>query len=142
LFGQAFFLDGSLYSGSRADYRRGYRAQVEYLTSQLGAIIDSLLSRPGPPPAIVIHGDHGPGLGLNWESAEKTDMAERTGIFAAYYFPNAGTQPYATITPLNGARLLANNYLGTALPRLEDRTYFSIWSQPYDFIEIPLGGDQ
>jgi hypothetical protein len=135
-FGPAMFQDGSHYSGSRADYRRGYRGQVQYLTHRLTTIVDALLSRPGPQPVIVIHGDHGPGLGLNWESAEQTDMAERTGIFAAYYFPNATTLPYPTITPVNAARLLANAYLGTSLPRLEDRTYFSTWGRPYDFIEI------
>lgn len=138
-FGPAMFQDGSHYSGSRNDYRRGYRGQVEYLTRRLTTIVDALLNRPGPQPVIVIHGDHGPGLGLNWESAEQTDMAERTGIFAAYFFPEAATLPYPTITPLNGARLLANNYLGTVLPLLEDRTYFSTWGRPYDFIEIPQG---
>jgi hypothetical protein len=59
-------------------------------------------------------------------------------IFAAYHFPDASEQAYPTVTPVNGARLLANQYLGTNLPRLEDESFFSTWERPYEFVPVPV----
>ena len=134
--GLFMFQDGSHYQGSREEYRQGYRNQAQFVIRRLETVIDSLLDRPGPRPVIVIHGDHGPGLGLDWTSAKRTDMAERMSIFAAYLFPDGREQPYAAITPVNGARLLANDYLGTTLPRLEDKSFFSTWERPFDFLPV------
>jgi hypothetical protein len=63
-------------------------------------------------------------------------MRERMSIFAAYLFPDGPVVP-DTITPVNGARLLATHYLGLNLPPLPDRTMFSTWNHPYQFIDIP-----
>jgi hypothetical protein len=84
-----------------------------------------------------MHGDHGPGFSLDWASAERTDLAERLGIFAAFYLPEAREQPYDSITPINGARLVANAYLGANLPRLEDKSFYSTWERPFDFVAVP-----
>ena len=51
-------------------------------------------------------------------------MRERMEIFAAYYFPDGGAGLYPAMTPVNGARLLANQYLGADLPLLPDRALF------------------
>jgi hypothetical protein len=134
--GLFLFQDGSHYPGSRDDYRRGYRDQVQYVINRVMAAVDALLSRDGPPPVIVLHGDHGPGSMLDWDSAERTNMAERFGVFAAYHLPGARAQPYPTMTLVNGARLVANEYLGTDLPPLEDRSLFSTWERPYDLVPV------
>jgi hypothetical protein len=67
-------------------------------------------------------------------------MAERTGIFAAYYLPDATEQPYPGMTPVNGARMLSNAYFGTNFPRIEDKTYFSTWGRPYEFVPVSTTG--
>jgi hypothetical protein len=58
-------------------------------------------------------------------------------IFAAYHLPGGAAPPTPGITPVNGARLLANAYLGTHLPPLADRSFFSTWNRPYVFIPVP-----
>jgi hypothetical protein len=133
--GLFMFQDGSHFPGSREEYRQGYRRQTQFIVARLQRLIDDLTSRPGPAPVIVIHGDHGPGLALDWTSAARTDLSERMSIFAAYYLPGAREQPYATMTPINGARLLANEYFGTSLPRIDDRSFFSTWLQPFDLVD-------
>jgi hypothetical protein len=132
------FHDGDHYRGPKGEYFTGYRDQVQFVAARLRRIVESLLNRPGPPPVIVLHGDHGPGLALRWEDARGTRTDERMGIFAAYLFPD-GPDLYPTITPINGARALARQYLGldTALP-LPDRSFFSTWLRPYQFVAVPL----
>ncbi len=118
------FNDGDQFRQSDDDYLKGYGEQTQFVTRRLISIVETLLNRPGPPPAIVLHGDHGPG---------RTNMTERLGIFAAYYFPDSDVRLEDTVTPINLARALATTYLGVNLPPLADRSYFSEWNTPYDF---------
>ena len=131
------FADGGAFPGTRQDYVRGYHDQVLFAVRRMTALIDSILTRPGPTPVIVLHGDHGPGSMLDWEDATKTNMPERMSILAAYLFPEGGRQLYSTMTPVNGVRVLANEYLGVALPLLPDRSAFSTWNHPYRFVAVP-----
>ena len=137
LFG---FGDGDHFRGGPAEYADGYRQQAEYIAARLTQLVDTLLARPGPNPAIVIHGDHGPGSMLRWEDPNNTNMDERFGILAAYYFPgDSGTAAplYSTMTPVNGARALASRYFNVRLPFLPDRSQFSTWRHPYDLRPVP-----
>ncbi len=128
--------DGSYYPGSREEYIEGYRDQTRFVTRRLTALVETLLSRPGPQPVIVLHGDHGPGSMLDWNDAAKTNMAERMGIFTAYYFPESSVHLGEAVTPINLARSLATLYLGVDLPHLPNRSYFSEWNTPYDFLLV------
>jgi hypothetical protein len=130
------FADGDEFPGSREEYVHGYHDQVLFAAKRLTALIESILSRDGPAPVVVVHGDHGPGSMLKWEDPAATNMAERMDIFSAYYFPDGGSQLYRSITPINGVRALANEYLGADLPTLPDRTMFSTASHPYQFIPV------
>jgi hypothetical protein len=130
------FGDGSEFPGTTEEYVRGYHDQVLFVAERLTAFVEQVLSRPGPKPVIVVHGDHGPGSMLKWEDPAATNMSERMDIFAAYLFPDGDNQLYPSITPVNGARALANEYLGTRLPMLPDRTVFSTASHPYRFIPV------
>lgn len=133
------FGDGTGYRGSREEYIEGYREQARFVTRRLTSVVETLLSRPGPAPAIVLHGDHGPGSMLNWNDAARTNIAERMNVFSAYYFPDSGVQLRDTVTPINIARALATAYLGVDLPQLPDRSYFSTWLRPYDMIPVTPG---
>jgi hypothetical protein len=132
------FGDGEHFLGSKNEYMRGYRDQVGFVTAQLTKLVGLLLSRPGTPPVIVIHGDHGPGSMMFWNNPQNTNMRERMSIFAAYYFPESGAKFYPSISPLNGARLLATHYLKTPLPMLADKAFFSTWNEPYQFIPVEI----
>ena len=131
------FADGNQFPGPRSEYQAGYRDQLKFVLGRTKAIIESLLSGPGPEPVIIIHGDHGPGLHLVWESAEQTNLEERLGIFAAYRFSGNLPFPHTISSPINGARALATQYFGANLADLPDESFFSGWERPYDFTPLP-----
>lgn len=126
------------FSLGESDDTTGYAPQAEYVLTRTLAIVDALLQRPGPRPAIVIHGDHGPSHGLASRPKDAAlRMRERMEIFAAYHFPDGSQDLYPTITPVNGGRLLARHYFGVGLPLLPDRSTFSPLERPYDFVPVP-----
>ena len=128
------FLDGSQYPGPAEQYVAGYRGQAQFVAQQVLGAIDVILSRPGPKPVIVIHGDHGPGSTWDWDDLRGDKGRARMGIFSAYHFPSDGPAPLPEdITPVNGVRLLANRYLGTSLPVVPNVSLTSTWKQPFKF---------
>jgi hypothetical protein len=131
-------LDGTHFSGSDEEYIQGYRDQAAYITKRVEAIVDAILAHSAEPPIIIIQSDHGSGFGLDWESAEKTDMRERFSNFGAYHLPGASeTLLYERMTPVNTFRVIFDHYFGTNFKLLEDKSYFALWDQPYHFIEVP-----
>jgi hypothetical protein len=129
------FSDGNHFLGSHTEYQAGYRDQTRFVLQRLKDVIDGVLARGGPEPIVIVHGDHGPGRELQWESAEQTNIAERFGIFAAYKFPGAVAEPEVR-SPINGTRTLAREYFGAKLPPLPDQSFYSRWSRPYDFVPV------
>ena len=108
------------------------------LFRSLEEVVRAILRQPGPPPAILITGDHGPGSQLRWDDPLGSNLTERMGIFAAYRLPGVDPQELsATLSPVSAARILANTYFGTNLPPLPDRSAFSTWRRPYDFLHLP-----
>ena len=135
------FQDGRMFAGSAEQYAAGYRAQAQFLTQQVLAAIDTILARPGPPPVIVVHGDHGPRSMGDVEDMRGEKARDGVGIFSAYRFPGNPVAPLRDdMTPVNGIRLLANRYLGTSLPALPDVTFISTLQQPFKFkrLEPPV----
>jgi hypothetical protein len=130
-------MDGSAFLGSTDEYIQGYRQQVAYTNRVILEVVDAILSESAGPPVIVIQGDHGPGSRLVWESAEETDLQERSSILNAYHLPGFPVEKlYPELTPVNSFRLILDQYFGTGLGLLPDRSYFSTWDQPYQFIPI------
>jgi hypothetical protein len=133
------FRDGSHYAGSSAEYVAGYREQTRFLASKVLAAVDAILSRPGPAPVIVLHGDHGPASTWNWDHLHEANVRERLSIFSAYYFPDDNPPDLpAQLSPVNGLRILANRYFGTGLPALPERAFASTWPRPYDLMPVAL----
>ena len=130
------FSDGSHFPGPRSEYIAGYRDQARFVTRRILDAIDAILQRPGPAPVIVIHGDHGPGSMWDWNDIANGNPRERLGIFSAYRFPGDDFKPSPQITPVNALRVMANRYLGTALPTLPDASFASNWKRPYDWIRV------
>jgi hypothetical protein len=90
----------------------------------------------------VIQGDHGPGSHLDFYDARTTDLEERVGILLAIRAPEGLTPMLADRmgSPVNAMRAVLNMALGTALPTLPDRSYYSTWSEPLAF--IPVGDEK
>jgi hypothetical protein len=122
---------------SDEEYAYGYGEQTRYVLDRMLRVVDTALSRPGPKPVVVIHGDHGPTVRLPNDRVSEKAVTERMEIFAAYLFPDAEDALYPTITPVNAARLLARHYFGVDLPLLPDRAMFSPVGHPYRLTPVP-----
>ena len=134
-------MDGShlrdRFSVTPETYRERYVEQVQYLNGRLLRLVDEILARATRPVVILIQSDHGPGSGLDWESAEKSDLRERMSILSAYLLPGSDREGlHEAITPVNSFRVILGRVLHLDLPPLPDLSYFSIWSKPY--VALPL----
>jgi len=138
--GEEDFNDGShLVKGSFStdDYKRGYLGQLRFINEQMEEIIRGILEESKKPAIIILQADHGPGSGLNWEDPQQSLLSERFSILNAYHFPREGAEEIPDgITPANSFRLVLNHLFDSQLPLLENRSYFSKWSNPYGFIDV------
>ncbi len=58
-------------------------------------------------------------------------------ILSAYYLPEAGRKMlYPAITPVNSFRVVLDSSFGAGLPLLPDRSFFSIWDEPYKYVDV------
>jgi hypothetical protein len=123
--------------GTPESYKAGYTQQIQYVDREILAIVDELQAKSSTPPVIVIQGDHGSKLGLDQESLEKTDIHECFGILNAYYVPDGIRKDlYPTISPVNTFRALFSGLFGDRLPPLPDRSAYSTWSHPYEYMDV------
>jgi hypothetical protein len=126
-----------LFYGDLETYIRGYRQQAAFLTEKVQAMIEQILALSERPPIIIIQSDHGSGLGLDISHLDRTDLEERMSILNAYYLPDGGESAlYDCISPVNSFRIVSNYYFGAHLDLLEDRTFYSTWEDPSDFIDV------
>lgn len=129
--------DGNQFGGSVKEYREGYVDQVQYLNRVLMTVVEDILARSELQPIIILQGDHGSGLMTNWDAPAETDLRERMSILNAVLLPaKARSALYPEISPVNTFRLIFDSLFGTNLGLLPDRSYFSSWRWPYDFIEL------
>ncbi len=120
-----------------SEYRKKYIDQLKYVNKIAFDAIKNILDESDILPIIILQSDHGPGSSTRWEEPENTDMKERLSILNAYFFPREERKHlYEDITPVNSFRMVFNSLFGQDYPLLIDKSYFSTWSQPYNFIEI------
>ena len=118
-------------------YLTGYGEQVMFVDKMILETVKKLEQNMRKNSIIIIHGDHGDGANLDWEDYSKTDFGERLSIFLAYYLPDGGDKIlYPSISPVNNFRIILRKYFNEKIGLLPDRSYFSKWSKPYDFIEV------
>lgn len=131
--------DGNFFyskGGTPEEYREGYSGQVAIVTEWLQDAIDAIISR-SPDAVIVVQGDHGPGLKLDWHDVEKTDVRERMGILYAVRAPGAELDELAEHpSPVNLFPALFNAYFGESVALQPDRSYFSTDTAPFAFIDV------
>ena len=125
---------GDNYDWSRSQlgldqYAEGYREQVLYVNARMKQIIEQIIEDSAVPPIIVIQGDHGP---------EEGSAEDRMSILSAFYMgQQARAFSYRSYTPVNTFKTVLAEAFGTELPHLEDVSYFSAYSQPFEFTRIP-----
>ncbi|MBT3188773.1 MAG: hypothetical protein HN736_01885 [Anaerolineae bacterium] len=136
-YGDCNGLDGTEFAGSREEYKTGYPQQMAYTSTLLEKTIENILENSATPPVIIIQGDHGSGMFLDFESLENTCLRERTSILNAYYLPTVEDDIfYETITPVNSFRIVLNEIFDLDLELLEDKIYFSPWEKLYQAEEV------
>lgn len=129
--------DGSAYTGSREDYYQGYREQVQYADALAEQMVSAIQAHSIRPPVIIIQGDHGSGLDLDWKSIANSCLRERMSIFNAYYLPGKPKRlVYPAISPVNSFRVVFNAYFDAQLPLLPDRSFFALWDTPYQWTDV------
>lgn len=129
--------DASGFMGTHEEYAAGYADEISYLNKRLIKAIDSILATSDRPPIIIIQGDHGPGNYFNLMEPENSCLKERYSILNAYYFPDKNYEAlYPTITPVNSFRIVLNQYFGTDLVVLDDRSYYAAWLTPYLYSDV------
>lgn len=130
------FHDGNQFRGSREEYRKGYAGQARWVEQQALASIKSILQH-SPNAIIILQGDHGSGLQLNWRNGARTDLRERMSILNAYRVPEEiRKQLYSSVTPVNSFRLVLNYLADMQLELLPDKNYFSVIDRPYAFVDV------
>lgn len=143
-----FRADGSYTSGR--DDRPVEEAYLDQLTASneiIDGIVDMLLHGPGPAPIIVLQSDEGPHppaldgqiiLRQPWSESDDTELGRKLRILNAYYLPGLKNDGlYRTITPVNTFRLILNDYFGTDLALLPDRTYiYTDYGHPFRFEDV------
>jgi hypothetical protein len=137
----ALLHDGNMWRTIAQDsgdsYKAGYVDAVRYLNDRVTRVARAIADRPSRPAIILIHSDHGPGLEVEWEDPKATNMRERMGVLLAVRFPQGeGVGLGEAATLVNAYRSVINGALKLQLPSLEDRSYFSTWSRPFDYIDV------
>ena len=131
--------DGDQFLGSAADYTAGYRNQVAFANEVVLEFLDRL-DYYGKPTVVVIQGDHGPGLRLDWKDPDRTDKWERHSILYAIRADGLDTSSLDdSISPVNTFRLLFNHLFNAHYPLLQNQSFFSSWRAPYEFLEVRPG---
>ena len=129
--------DASGFPGSKQEYIDGYINQVRFVNSRTLRAVDAILQNSDHPAIILLQGDHGPGAYTNLFDIEKSCHRERGSILNAYYFPDRQYGLLSSdITPVNTFRVILDQYFDAGLPLLENRTYFSYWDDPYNFVDV------
>lgn len=102
-----------------------YVNQLVFLNKRVMGMLDALLAKQGPPPLVILQGDHGP-MDHPEEKTTAETLRVRTRILNAYLLPGGGaTRLYDAITPVNTFRVILNRYFGTTYPLLADRTFYA-----------------
>jgi hypothetical protein len=118
-------------------YQKDYLNQMTFINTQIIEVIDTILEKSVTQPIIIIQGDHGPGIFVDYESAFPPCFYERYSILNAYYLP--GVNPEAVpqdITPVNTFRMIFNQYFSADLEILPNRQHFSYPETVHQFEDV------
>ncbi len=118
------FVDREISHGDR----EAYINQLTYLNKRLEEILRGIIATADVPPIVILQSDTGNGAVRN----------PATEILNAYLLPAQGSRGlYPGISPVNTFRLIFNTYFGGNFELLEDKSYSSESSHPYELTEVP-----
>ena len=122
---------------SKEQYIRGYVAQLQYVNSRVISAIDTILASYKRRPIIIIQGDHGSRMTMDWDSQARTDLREPFANLNAYLVPReVAARLYKSITPVNSFRVIFSSVFASSHPLLPDRSYYSSAENAYEFSDV------
>lgn len=125
------------YSQFFSQYRQGYLDQLTYINEKTIEMIDGILANSETPPVIILQGDHGPDIFMNYDDPAIACLYERYSILNAYYLPGVDSDSVPPdISPVNSFRMIFNFYFGTNLQVLQNLQYYSTNADPYQFQDV------
>ncbi len=121
-------------------YQQGYLDQLSFVNQKTLEMIDAVLENAPTPPVIVLQGDHGPDVFMDFTDASKACLNERYSILNAVYLPGGASETIPDdISPVNDFRWVFNHTFGTELAMLPNRRYFSEDMHLYRFEDVTAG---
>lgn len=112
-----------------------YREQLDYVNAQILAALDDALAAPGREPVIIIWSDHGSRIDLDTDVQLR--MREQVSNLFAARAPGQPGLFSASHTLVNTLPILFDAYLGTDIPRADDRFFISQQTL-LDLVEISI----
>ena len=115
-----------------------YLDQLIFVTKKIKVVIDNILNN-STNSVIIIQSDHGPSFLGNWDNPSNDFMRERLLNLNAIKVPNKYksklTEPESIV---NTFPSVFNAIFNDSIDKIEDKVYFSSYSDPYNFKEIPI----
>ena len=118
-----------------------YVAQIRCVNRKIETLVSEILAASTRPAIILLQADHGHGrLGRDLPALSEVtpgEVAARSDIFAAYRLPGAPPGLMSdSVGPVNAMRAVMRYYYGLDLPPLQEATYWSSGSRPYDLTRV------
>ena len=126
--------------------QENYRRHLAFTERALLEVFDLWLDRPpGEQPILVLQPDEGPhpaGLWtapetFRWVDSPAEEQRQKLAILTAIHAPGSDLAIPSTLTPVNTFRLLFDEYHGTKLGLLDDRSFvYTSEIELYEFAEV------
>jgi hypothetical protein len=118
----------------RATVVERYREQLAYLDGLVFKAVDDVIASSSRPPVVIVMSDHGARSRLDADPALR--LQETVDNFLASYTPGRSDLFTGTVTPVNVLPEIFDAYLGTSLPRSDDRSLASAGSTVFELTEV------
>jgi hypothetical protein len=119
------------------DLDQAYRDEITYLNQRLKEVIAAILSGSEREVIIIVQADTGPAVHLDWDSPDAETLWARMTNFNAIYLPERYQYHIPEdISSVNTFRVIFNQVFDADYPLLDDRSYFTNWDRPYDFVDV------
>jgi tetratricopeptide (TPR) repeat protein len=116
-----------------------YLDQLTYTNTKVSKAIDQILKNSDTPPIIILQSDHGPEYLGACSKPDISLLRDRMFIINAYYLPESIRKNLNdSITPVNTFRLIFDNYFGTELGLLKNKSVYTFcYNNLYKFVSVP-----
>ena len=129
-------IPGNSISSEIWDEKIAYIDQLKFANKEITKVIEKILDK-NEKSIIILQGDHGSGLDVDWKNPDESMMLQRLSILNAYYAPEISeNQFHENITPVNSFRIIFNEYFNGNYEILEDRNYWNNADAPWDFHDV------